>query len=76
MKRIILDCDLMKYRDSGLYHYCLNLGNHLNRLLDAEQEKLFFYVPEAEKNTFESKRSDESRNRRHSRTQGQRLARG
>jgi glycosyltransferase involved in cell wall biosynthesis len=57
MKRIILDCDLMKYRDSGLYHYCLNLGNHVNRLLDEEQEKLSFYVPEAEKNTFESKRS-------------------
>lgn len=47
----------MKYRDSGLYHYCLNLGNHVGRLLDKEEEKLSFYVPEAEKNAFESKRS-------------------
>lgn len=57
MKRIILDCDLMKYPNSGLYHYCLNLGNHINRLLDKEQERLSFYVPETEKNAFESKGS-------------------
>jgi hypothetical protein len=24
--KIILDCELMKHPNSGLYHYCLNLG--------------------------------------------------
>jgi len=27
MYKIILDCDLMRYRDSVLYHYCLNIGD-------------------------------------------------
>lgn len=53
MIKIILDCDLMRYRDSGLFHYCLNLGNHVKRILDKEQkEKISFYVPPAEKNSF------------------------
>ncbi len=57
MKRIILDCDLMKHPNSGLYYYCLNLGNYVNRILDAENEKLSYYVPETARNAFESKRS-------------------
>jgi glycosyltransferase involved in cell wall biosynthesis len=56
MKKIILDCDLMKYRNSGLYYYCLNLGNAVKKILDKEQkEKMIFYVPEQERNTFKSK---------------------
>lgn len=53
MYKIILDCDLMRYRNSGLYHYCLNLGLHVNVLLDKEQEgRISFYVPRAEKHAF------------------------
>jgi glycosyltransferase involved in cell wall biosynthesis len=53
MKRIILDCDLMRYRDSGLYHYCLNLGQHIQRLLNQDRSAdICFYVPPAEKNVF------------------------
>lgn len=53
MSKIILDCDLMRYKDSGLYHYCLNLGNYVNNILDKERgEKISFYVPSAEKESF------------------------
>lgn len=55
MKKIILDCDLMRYRHSGLYHYCLNLGNHVRRILEKEhREKIAFYIPPAEKNSFDA----------------------
>jgi glycosyltransferase involved in cell wall biosynthesis len=56
MGRIILDCDLMKHRDSGLYHYCLNLGNYVSRELERDPDhSLYYYVPEAEKRTFANK---------------------
>lgn len=54
-KRIILDCDLMKFPNSGLYHYCLNLGNYVNRHLKKyKTDPISFYVPEREKKTFVS----------------------
>lgn len=53
MYNIILDCDLMRYRDSGLYHYCLNLGRYVKKALDKEQEgRISFYVPSGEKKSF------------------------
>lgn len=53
MYRIILDCDLMRYPDSGLYHYCLNLGLNMKRLLEKESDgHISFYVPGAEKQAF------------------------
>lgn len=55
MKRIILDCDLMKYPDSGLYHYCLNLGKYVQReMLKENRESLRFYVPSAARNAFDA----------------------
>jgi glycosyltransferase involved in cell wall biosynthesis len=46
MANIILDCDLMRFPNSGLYTYCLNLGIHVNRLLEKEQvPSLKMYVP-------------------------------
>ncbi|MEP7239047.1 MAG: glycosyltransferase family 1 protein [Ferruginibacter sp.] len=53
MGKIILDCDLMRYKDSGLYHYCLNLGTYVKRALDKERrDTISFYVPLAEKGSF------------------------
>jgi len=53
MYKITLDCDLMRYRDSGLYHYCLNLGRYVKEALDKEQEgRIAFYVPPTEKGSF------------------------
>lgn len=53
MFKIVLDCDLMRHRDSGLYHYCLNLGRYVQEALQKEQDgSISFYVPKAEKNAF------------------------
>ena len=51
--KIILDCDLMKHPHSGLYHYCLNLGKNVQKLMNEENAgSISFYVPATEKNTF------------------------
>ena len=53
MGKIILDCDLMRFPNSGLYHYCLNLGVYVNKLLfERGLGKMKFYVPRKEKYTF------------------------
>jgi len=55
MSRIILDCDLMRFRDSGLYHYCLNLGSYVNKIFKEEGKELVkFYVPPKEAAVFGS----------------------
>lgn len=45
MHKIIFDCERMKYPDTGLYHYCLNLGLHLEKNINLHREQLFFYTP-------------------------------
>ena len=53
MNKIILDCDLMRFPNSGLYHYCLNLGKYVNKLLyEQGVGQMKFYVPPQEANTF------------------------
>ena len=57
MSKIILDCDLMRFRDSGLYHYCLNLGSYVNKIFIEEGKKsVKFYVPPQEAGAFGSRR--------------------
>ncbi len=57
MGRIILDCDLMRHRNSGLYHYCLNLGNYVNRqLANYSGDSISFYTPAREATSFEQSR--------------------
>lgn len=48
MHKIIFDCERMKYPDTGLYHYCLNLGKHLEKNINLHKEQLFFYTPPGE----------------------------
>jgi glycosyltransferase involved in cell wall biosynthesis len=56
MSKIILDCDLMRFRDSGLYHYCLNLGSYVNKIFQQEGKELVkFYVPPREAGAFGSR---------------------
>lgn len=46
MNEIILDCDLMRFPNSGLYYYCQNLGNHIGKILEKSRyEKIKMYVP-------------------------------
>ncbi len=57
MAMIILDCELMKHRHSGLYQYCLNIGNYVDRLFikNGSQDNIRYYVPRAELSTFDHK---------------------
>jgi len=57
MNRIIFDCERMKYDNTGLYHYCLNLGNHIRKQIDPASERLTFYSPFGLQNLF-GKNSD------------------
>lgn len=43
MSRIVLDCERMKYTNTGLYSYCLNLGKHL--ALENTLDELSFFTP-------------------------------
>ena len=43
----------MKYRHTGLYHYCLNLGTSVRNILEKEgSDEIFFYVPPMEAAAF------------------------
>lgn len=54
MSSVILDCDLMRFPYSGLYTYCLNLGNSINAQLEQDGKKIIkMYVPSKEENVFE-----------------------
>lgn len=50
--RIVLDCERMKYSNTGLFHYCINLGAHLRRHLDPSREDLAFFSPPSVQGIF------------------------
>ncbi|MFC4263070.1 glycosyltransferase family 4 protein [Ferruginibacter yonginensis] len=43
-RKLVIDCERMKYPHTGLYYYCLHLGNALAALIDKEKESLSYYV--------------------------------
>jgi len=43
--RVVFDCERMKYENTGLFHYCLNLGNHIKKFAAPEREEVSFYTP-------------------------------
>ena len=51
-KKIVLDCERMKYPNTGLYHYCLQLAMAIQRNLDKNRESLQVYVREPEAPAF------------------------
>lgn len=48
MSNIILDCDQMRHKHTGLYYYCLNLGLYIQKVIDRKKDKMSFFVPSAE----------------------------
>ena len=50
MFRVIFDCERMKYANTGLYNYCLNLGNALQQYMTREQLALF--IPDHVRSVF------------------------
>lgn len=65
MRKIIFDCERMKFPDTGLYHYCLNLGKYLERNVDVYDERLFFYSPPSEQTWTYSSNSHLTQNPLH-----------
>lgn len=50
----MFDCERMKYPHTGLYHYCLNLGQHIQKKLKTTDEaKLSFFSPIQAQPAFE-----------------------
>jgi glycosyltransferase involved in cell wall biosynthesis len=45
----------MKYENTGLYHFCLNLGNHLQKTIDHAIEEISFYSPKETQHLFGEK---------------------
>ncbi len=52
MNRILIDCERTKHPHTGLFHFCLQLGNALIRQVDRSREKLIFYVPRGQRSLF------------------------
>ncbi len=42
---IAFDCEKMKYPNTGIFYFCLNLGAALQHEIDPIRERLFFYTP-------------------------------
>jgi glycosyltransferase involved in cell wall biosynthesis len=57
MGTIILDCDLMRFPNTGLYYYCLNLGHHVNLQLEKQGEGYMnMYMPAQSLNSLNNKK--------------------
>lgn len=52
MMRIVLDCERMKYVNTGLFHYCLNLGQSLQQVMTPES--LTVFIPRQVRSAFHS----------------------
>ena len=52
MIRIIFDCERMKYVNTGLYYYCLNLGATLQQ--QTSPEELSVFIPDHVRAAFDS----------------------
>lgn len=51
-KRIIFDCERMKYPHTGLYHFCLQLGKAIQTNINKDKEAVSFYVRKSEHGIF------------------------
>jgi glycosyltransferase involved in cell wall biosynthesis len=52
VNRILLDCERTKHPHTGLFHFCMQLGNALIRHVDTDREKLTFYIPRGQRSLF------------------------
>ena len=48
MNHVLIDCERTKYPNTGLYHFCLQLGRELIKQADPGKEQLSFYVPKSQ----------------------------
>ncbi len=50
--KIILDCERIKYPNTGLYHFCIHLGLSLQQFSDAQKESIYLYLNNADRHLF------------------------
>lgn len=65
IKRILFDCERMKYPHTGLYHFCLQLGQALINNIDGAKTKMSFYMPDKSGKPFGNQASYISQNSFH-----------
>jgi glycosyltransferase involved in cell wall biosynthesis len=51
-KKILFDAERMKHPHTGLYHFCLHLGNALLNKIDVDKEEIDLFIPDNEKKNF------------------------
>ena len=51
-KQLVFDAERMKYPHTGLYHYCLQLGRALQKIVNESTEELKFYVRPGHEKSF------------------------
>jgi glycosyltransferase involved in cell wall biosynthesis len=51
-KKIIIDCERMKYPHTGLHSYCINLVPALQKLVQPNLEELSFFLPKEQNGAF------------------------
>ncbi|MBO9683692.1 MAG: glycosyltransferase family 4 protein [Flavisolibacter sp.] len=52
MKRIVFDCERMKYANTGIYSYCFQLGMRLQQQANPRNEEVIFFTPPSIKGIF------------------------
>jgi glycosyltransferase involved in cell wall biosynthesis len=52
MKRIVFDCERMKYANTGIYSYCHQLGRQLKKQANPYHEEISFFTPPAVQGIF------------------------
>ena len=52
LSKIILDCERLKYPNTGLYHFCLQLAKALQKEADPANESIYLYLNKADKHLF------------------------
>ena len=51
-KKIIIDCERMKYPHTGLHSYCINLVPALQKVIEPNLEQLSFFLPKNQNGAF------------------------
>lgn len=54
MKKILFDCERMRYPNTGIFHFCNSLGHALLKQANPIEEQLTLYLPVEQKKQFES----------------------
>lgn len=51
-KKILFDCEKMRYPNTGIYHFCNSLSRAIEKKIDHTQEELILYTPKKEQKNF------------------------